>query len=164
MTFWPDGLSEEEAEECELLVHVHFDAKYRVESVDDLFGSSDESGADEEVSGNYKRQDLLKMHAYRDAIRRSQGAYILYPGKNVALTVFRGFYHEILPGLGAFGIAPDPQGQPKGMAALTEFLNDVLAHLSNRTTAQERASYHIGQAYTPSRSAGGLRFPGAKRA
>src|SRR5829696_8253469 len=27
-----------------------------------------------------KREDLLKMHAYRDAIRRSAGAYVLYPG------------------------------------------------------------------------------------
>ncbi len=147
LTFWPEEFSEEDAEQRELLVHVHFDAKYRVENLDRLFGTEDADDADEEVDGNYKRQDLLKMHAYRDAIKRSQGAYVLYPGRNVAVENFKGFFHEILPGLGAFGVAPNEQGAAQGLEALETFLDEVLTHLSNRTTAQERVSYHVSEAY-----------------
>ena len=140
-------MEELEAERLELLVHVHFDAKYRVESIEGLFGSEETEEVDEEENGNYKRQDLLKMHAYRDAIKRSQGAYILYPGHGNSPVRFRGFFHEILPGLGAFAIAPDESGAAQGMQALETFLDDVLMHLANRTTAQERISYHVSEAY-----------------
>jgi hypothetical protein len=99
------------------------------------------------VEGNYKRQDLLKMHAYRDAIKRSQGAYVLYPGRVNAAVKLKGF-HEILPGLGAFGVAPNENGVAQGLESLEKFLDEVLAHLGNRTTAQERASYHVAESYT----------------
>ncbi len=159
LTFWPaDVSSEEEAERLELLVHVHFDAKYRVENIEGLFGTNNEGMSDEqlaaqfekeeeeEVEGNYKRQDLLKMHAYRDAIKRSQGAYVLYPGRGSNHQPFEGF-HEVLPGLGAFGVAPDENGKAQGLESLEDFLDKVLAHLGNRTTAQERVSYHIAESY-----------------
>ncbi len=147
LTFWPEDLNESEAERQELLVHVHFDAKYRVEDIEGLFGTEGADDADEEVEGNYKRQDLLKMHAYRDAIKRSQGAYVLYPGRANAPVKLQGF-HEILPGLGAFGVAPDENGAAQGLESLEEFLDEVLAHLGNRTTAQERVSYHVAESYT----------------
>jgi predicted component of viral defense system (DUF524 family) len=147
LTFWPEHLIETEAEQQELLVHVHFDAKYRVEEIEALFGTDEADDADDEEEGNYKRQDLLKMHAYRDAIKRSQGAYVLYPGRANAPVRFMGF-HEILPGLGAFGVAPDENGAAQGLESLEQFLREVLAHLSNRTTAQERVSYHVSEAYT----------------
>jgi hypothetical protein len=112
-----------------------------------LFGPDGADDADDEVEGNYKRQDLLKMHAYRDAIKRSQGAYVLYPGRANAAVKLKGF-HEILPGLGAFGVAPDENGAAQGLESLEKFLDEVLAHLGNRTTAQERVSYHIAESYT----------------
>ena len=146
LTFWPAALSEAQAEQQELLVHIHFDAKYRVEDIEGLFGSEGADDADDEVEGNYKRQDLLKMHAYRDAIKRSQGAYVLYPGHANAAVKLRGF-HEILPGLGAFGVAPDENGVAQGLESLEAFLDEVLAHLGNRTTAQERVSYHVAESY-----------------
>jgi hypothetical protein len=149
LTFWPEGLSETEAERQELLVHVHFDAKYRVEDIEGLFGAEGEDDADEDDAknpGNYKRQDLLKMHAYRDAIKRSQGAYVLYPGRANEAEKLKGF-HEILPGLGAFGVAPDENGNAQGLETLAQFLDEVLAHLGNRTTAQERVSYHVAESY-----------------
>jgi len=146
LTFWPEELSEADAEQQEVLVHVHFDAKYRVENIEGLFGAEEADDADEDVEGNYKRQDLLKMHAYRDAIKRSQGAYILYPGRANAEKKLKGF-HEILPGLGAFGIAPDENGLAQGLEPLERFLDEVLAHLGNRTTAQERVSYHVAESY-----------------
>ncbi|MCX6864850.1 MAG: DUF2357 domain-containing protein, partial [Verrucomicrobia bacterium] len=138
LSFWPamEGKSPDEsmeiAEDQELLVHIHLDAKYRVNRLYELFGTRGSVDVDREDSrspGNYKRQDLLKMHAYRDAIKRSEGAYILYPGddrcrkrqRDACLEgpeywkhVMRGF-HEIIPGLGAFAVAPDDKGNPKGI-------------------------------------------------
>ena len=147
LTFWPEGSTEADSERQELLVHVHFDAKYRVEDIDGLFGAEGSDDADDEVEGNYKRQDLLKMHAYRDAIKRSQGAYVLYPGRANAAVRLKGF-HELLPGLGAFGVAPDENGAAQGFESLEKFLDEMLAHLGNRTTAQERVSYHVAESYT----------------
>jgi hypothetical protein len=146
LTFWPEDVSEMEAERQELLVHVHFDAKYRVEDIDGLFGAEAADDADDEVEGNYKRQDLLKMHAYRDAIKRSQGAYVIYPGRANMAAKFRGF-HELLPGLGAFAVRPDEGGVAQGLDSLEKFLDEVLDHLGNRTTARERVSYHIAESY-----------------
>lgn len=146
LTFWPAELTEQDAERLELLVHLHLDAKYRVEDVGAIFGAEGSDDVDSEVDGNYKRQDLLKMHSYRDAIRRSQGAFVLYPGHSIGATRFMG-YHEVLPGLGAFAIIPDREGNARGMDVLRRFLDDVLQHLSNRTTAQERMSFHLYESY-----------------
>ena len=82
----------------------------------------------------YNRADLLKMHAYRDAIRRSEGAYVLYPGEVTSVEKdnkrWKGF-HELLPGLGAFAIKPASDGSAKGIEHLGKFLDEVLALLSN---------------------------------
>ena len=49
------------------------------------------------------------MHTYNDAIRRTIGSYVLYPGESNLSdgkdTIFR-LYDEILPGVGAFAIKP----------------------------------------------------------
>lgn len=147
LSFWPEGFDEDEAEREELLVHIHFDAKYRVENLEGLFGAEDDEDADEEIDGNYKRQDLLKMHAYRDAIKRSQGAYILYPGRSMKPVRFSGF-HEILPGLGAFGVSPDEIGKAQGMDELTLFLEETIAHLCHRASARERSGFHLARSYS----------------
>lgn len=161
MTFWPDGMTEKTAEQLELLVHIHFDAKYRVEDINGLFGSELVDGEEEAADGNYKRQDLLKMHAYRDAIKRSHGAYVLYPGRSNAPVQFTGF-HEMLPGLGAFGIAPDENGQAQGIASLEKFLEDAIGYLSSRVTAADRLSYHTWSSYRSKESSAStmnLRWP-----
>lgn len=142
-SFWPFGLTEEEAEAGEQLVHLHFDAKYRVETVDQLFGTDEE---DEQPAASYKRQDLLKMHAYRDAIRRSQGAYVLYPGTGAAPARFQGF-HEVLPGLGAFSVGPRADGTANGMAEVASFLEEVISQLSDRISAQEQLSVQLSRIY-----------------
>lgn len=146
LSLWPADFLEQEAEAQELMVHVHFDAKYRIDSIEQLFGLDDgmmdETGvladlADEKREqrlGRYKRADLLKMHAYRDAIRRTQGAYVLYPGD--LSQRWQGF-HEILPGLGAFPLKPG-----NGDATLAQFIRDVVMHACNRATVRERQSYH----------------------
>lgn len=155
ISIWPARYSKEEAEQNELMVHVHFDAKYRVERVSELLGDSTDDDAfnketeqKEEARTAAKYADLLKMHAYRDAVRRTAGAYVLYPGKPGDGQKFVGF-HEVLPGLGAFAIRPDKNGKAEGLNALADFLDRVIEHLANRTTARERVSYHVSESYTP---------------
>lgn len=119
---------------------LHFDAKYRVDGRRQLLGAPGERADALDATGTKAmRADLLKMHAYRDAILRSAGAYVLYPG-DVGEEVLR-TYHEILPGLGAFPLRPSADGRSEGSAPLRAFLHDVLGHLSSRSTARERARY-----------------------
>ncbi|MGM0613763.1 MAG: DUF2357 domain-containing protein, partial [Bacteroidota bacterium] len=75
LSFWPNGISEEEAEIQELIVHIHFDAKYKIANLSDLLNKEATKDIDSEKEENrkgiYKNADLLKMHAYKDAIRRT---------------------------------------------------------------------------------------------
>ncbi len=142
LSLWPADFTEKEAEAQELMVHVHFDAKYRIDNIAGIFGRDEEDLVEEKAQqreGCYKRADLLKMHAYRDAIRRTQGAYVLYPGTESKQ--WSG-YHEILPGLGAFPLRPG-----NGDGDLEEFILKVVNHLSDRASALERQSYHTYSVY-----------------
>ena len=157
ISIWLAEFEKDEAEKCEALVHIHFDAKYRVENLDALFGKKEEE--DENISDRSesvaakptaaKYSDLLKMHAYRDAIRRTAGAYVLYPGNDGDDKRFEEFdhrgFHEVLPGLGAFAIRPKADGSADGLPSLSKFLDEVIEHLSNRTTARERNTYHLAE-------------------
>ena len=125
-------MKEKEAEEQEQIVHIHFDAKYKIANLNDML-SNDISTLDADSrSGIYKNADLLKMHAYKDAIKRTSGAYVLYPGTKKK--VLRGF-HEVLPGLGAFAIAPS--AGTNETAELEVFLDRVLQHFLNRASQRE---------------------------
>lgn len=146
LTIWPGDITSEEAEREELITHIHFDAKYRIEQLflrDNTNKNNDEVSDDlsemkrEEERGTYKRADLLKMHAYKDAIRRTGGAYILYPGTENQ--VIHGF-HEIIPGLGAFAISP--KDYDKSIQAFLTFLDDVVDNFLNRTSLREKLAYH----------------------
>ena len=157
ISIWPADFTKEEAEKKEVMVHIHFDAKYRVDFAKTVFGDdrddeviTDRAESPRETPTAAKYADLLKMHAYRDAIRRTAGAYVLYPGNagdGVRFEEFEGF-HEILPGLGAFAIRPRLDGTAEGMDDLRRFLDDVIEHVANRTTARERVSYHVAESYS----------------
>ena len=145
LSLWPGEISEEEAEKQELIVHIHFDAKYRLDKVlledKDVGKNIEEDLAEEKQEQElkiYKRGDLLKMHAYKDAIRRTSGAYVLYPGTDKREPL-RGF-HEIVPGLGAFSIRPGHWQQDS--VYLKQFLAEVKAHLMDRTSDREKLSYY----------------------
>jgi hypothetical protein len=144
LSVWPAVFSEDEAEKQELIIHIHFDAKYKIDNISEIFGQPNlESGdLDNEKSDwnkeFYKNADLLKMHAYKDAIRRTAGAYVIYPGTE-KLVKFG--FHEVIPGLGAFPIRPSLYDD--GTSNLRQFVLDVIDHFLNRSTQQERLSYHI---------------------
>lgn len=142
-------------------VWIHFDAKYRVDTILELFGEKPLTNREEELyvqRQSFRGEDLLKMHAYKDAIQRSVGAYIVYPGSDDEQP-FRE-YHELLPGLGAFALRPTDSGDPAGLQAITTFINDVVDHVAMQASQHERARYWLGQIY----SAGlpvGARVPAA---
>jgi hypothetical protein len=112
-------------------VSLHFDAKYRVGALEEIMGTDTE-----ELSAH--SDDLLKMHAYRDAILRAVGAFVIYPGEAAELDQKFG---EIVPGLGAFPLSPGPDGAALGAEALRGFLNDAIDHVCARGSRRARATY-----------------------
>ncbi len=58
-------------------VWLHFDAKYKLSDFGLL---KDVAGVDEDLIDQPVRDDLLKMHVYLGAIRRTVGSYVLFPG------------------------------------------------------------------------------------
>lgn len=144
LSIWSNYYTEEQAEANESIVHIHFDAKYKITNFyqtvhPNLEGLELEQTLNleeiEERKGTYKNVDLLKMHAYKDAIRRSGGAYILYPGAKEK--PFRGF-HEIIPGLGAFSI--NPSKNKTEINELSKFIDSIIDHLLDRTSQREQLS------------------------
>lgn len=157
LSVWPGEIKEDEAECIGLLIHIHFDAKYRVDRFyqfsnikdarpEDFEQREEESEwdqivEDEEV-GRYRRADLLKMHAYKDAIRRSSGAYLIYPGTDSKeLKQFE----EIIPGLGAFCLIPSKNGG--GIKELEKFLNKLIEHSLNVFSQREHLAYYTHKIY-----------------
>jgi hypothetical protein len=82
------------------------------------------------------------MHAYRDAIKRSAGSYVLYPGglEGQADQTFHR-YHEILPGLGAFALRPTESEEAEGFEPLTRFLDDTLWHFASVISQHRRGRF-----------------------
>lgn len=143
LSIWPGEMSEAEAERKDAIVHIHFDAKYRLDKIiiedKEIDLDAQEKELQEEKENRekdiYKRGDLLKMHAYKDAIRRTGGAYVLYPGTEKKI---RKGFHEIIPGLGAFCIAPGHEDEQ--IPALKRFLRDVFVHFMDRNSQREKVA------------------------
>ena len=161
LSIWPGSMTEDEAEHEDAIVHIHFDAKYRLNRIiiedkelpfrpgeeelpEELQKEFQKEKEDREID-IYKRGDLLKMHAYKDAIRRTGGAYVLYPGTEKKIK--KGF-HEIIPGLGAFCIAPGHEEEQ--IPALKRFLKDVVNHFMNRTSQREKVAIAEHEIYSSS--------------
>lgn len=146
LSFWPTGINEEEAEKQELIVHVHFDAKYKVSNLSEFLTEKSDNELDSEKQenrkGKYKNADLLKMHAYKDAIRRTGGAYVLYPGLE---PLSRRGFHEIIPGLGAFPVRPSKLDS--GISELKDFIKDIIEHFVNRASQREKIAYRVFDIY-----------------
>jgi hypothetical protein len=131
----PQSARPEGAADLDLDVWLHFDAKYRVQRQDVEFSDDPVTTA--------TRSDVLKMHSYRDAIRRSAGAYVLYPGDGPRL--HREEFHELLPGIGAFPLRPGDHGSVSGVEVLEAFLHDVLRQAANQASAAERTQFWMAK-------------------
>ena len=153
LSIWPAEIKDPKAaEKEELITHIHFDAKYKVKNFYSLISRSKEEVLTEEENielfndeaeeikkGTFKNQDLLKMHAYKDAIRRTAGAYVLYPGEGEDAP-FRGF-HELIPGLGAFVVKPNNNSTDK--EHLKTFLNNVISNFTDRASQRDHTAVKI---------------------
>jgi predicted component of viral defense system (DUF524 family) len=121
---------------------LHFDAKYRLDVVqwaEEVTGSGVEDVEEDligppEDSELYKKADLYKMHAYRDAILGSRGAYVLFPAQNAKPQLFRRhrsskyrIAHD-LPSVGAFPLRPGTRGSQE--REIEDFLAAVLKSFS----------------------------------
>ncbi len=138
--------------------YVHFDAKYRITDLTAFIGKGkDDADFDEnelieekaaEVTNTYKRGDLLKMHTYNDAIRRTIGSYVLYPGdvgtsdwKNKVFSL----YDEILPGVGAFAMKPSIS--KLGENELRRFIMGLITEKSQKNSRLNRLKYYAEMIY-----------------
>jgi hypothetical protein len=148
----PEGSTPSRVARRELEVWLHFDAKYRVDNLLAQLTSatdSDELLGEPTTSGGAKRDDLLKMHAYRDAISRTAGAYVLYPGSEIMNIRRHPGFNELLPGLGAFPLRPSSDGLPSSSQALDQFFNDVLTHVASQVTRDERHRFWTATVHRP---------------
>lgn len=153
LSIWPEEITyAKDAERTELITHIHFDAKYKVKNFYELISKSKDEELSEEENvelikeeaeevkkGTFKNEDLLKMHAYKDAIRRTGGAYVLYPGEGED-DPFRGF-HELIPGLGAFVIKPNKDDGDK--EHLKTFIRKVIDNFIDRASQREHTAIKV---------------------
>ncbi len=148
----PEGSTPSRVSAQELEVWLHFDAKYRVDNLLAQLTSApdaDELQEESTTSRGAKRDDLLKMHAYRDAISRTAGAYVLYPGSEIVNIRRHPGFKELLPGLGAFPLRPSSDGLPSSSQALDQFLSDVLTHVASQVTRDERHRFWTATVHRP---------------
>jgi len=121
---------------------VHFDAKYRLDKLSEVFVDEVDESSDAVL-----REDILKMHAYKDSIRRSGGAYVVFPGSGEGVGGLRKEHDELLPGVGAFRLVPAEAGTPIGWEAIRAHLNNVLEHYASTATKDRRTRYWTNRAY-----------------
>lgn len=134
---------------------LHFDAKYRLDIEQwrtlvqaDLNGLSEletELSSDvtrESLRRSYRTVDLLKAHAYRDALLGSRGSYILFPGADNISEVFVRLpgasadeESPLVPSVGAF--QANPGGRDRQAAVLAGFVTRCIQQLVSTTTYQE---------------------------
>lgn len=143
---------------------LHFDAKYRLEQADlghmlfdkpDEFPSEedDEVGYELEISRVHRRDDLFKMHTYRDGILSTRGAYILFPGDGAGQrtegksqnffvrhpSAFKGPLTHSVPSVGAFDLCPGRDEQQ--LPPIKEFLKSVLHAIADGRRYQEERGW-----------------------
>jgi hypothetical protein len=148
--------AERRAEESGQIAYLHFDAKYRIETLEGVLGDSephsvvDEMERDREearakATSSAKNADLYKMHTYNDAIRRTVGSYVLYPGEDPADELGKNRferYHEIIPGIGAFALRPNKDGlPPAGLDPVCDFIRDLITHQLDCFAQSYRINY-----------------------
>lgn len=128
--------------------YIHFDAKYRITDLRSFIGADENEMTEEQikeevendkqdsVTNTYKRGDLLKMHTYNDAIRRTVGSYVLYPGDFDSKTKNYRLFEEVLPGVGAFAIKPSIQADSEN--ALKDFISEIIEARSRKYSRLNR--------------------------
>lgn len=76
------------------------------------------------------------MHTYNDAIRRTVGSYVLYPGDFDSKKKNYRLFEEVLPGVGAFAIKPSIQAYSENM--LKHFISEIIEARSKKYSRLNR--------------------------
>ena len=162
--FSSDYRKETDAIKAVEVSYIHFDAKYRIQDLTQFINSDKKELSDyllakpeeqitkeeneeiiqektDEIVNTYKRGDLLKMHTYNDAIRRTVGSYVLYPGNenNSKRNEQASVYDEILPGVGAFAIRPG--NRKAGHEEIKKFVRQIIDFKANEASRKSRSIY-----------------------
>ena len=125
LPFKPDYSILVAVDECTFFIHL--DAKYRsTVRPDDLYESIDMRDSEEELERRFRDGDVYKMHSYKDAILRSVGAYILYPGDKEI--IFQEDNSEV-PSVGAFPLNPGENINEE--KRLRDFIETVILNIKN---------------------------------
>lgn len=103
-----------------------FDAKFKLDGVRWEDDQPDVSGA------GSMREDLYKMHAYREAIAQVTSAIVLYPGPRGADSFYPRWTGEGLPRIGAIALRPREEA---GSSTLHLLMERMLAWLADATPA-----------------------------
>jgi len=86
---------------------LHFDSKYRLD-----FSKWKSELSSTDIASSFKREDIHKMHTYRDAVLGTRGSYVLYPGNERINELYvrnpdKGYRDTALkPSVGAFPLKP----------------------------------------------------------
>lgn len=134
---------------------IHFDAKYRLDlnkwkaEVAPSSGRRTAGQRSAAADTSFKRENLDEMHAYRDALLGSRGAYLLYPASDAPSDVFTrrpGAYASreasLLPGVGAFPLRPAQGGVDS--TQLEAFLRGAVERIADATFYQEETGLSTG--------------------
>lgn len=128
--------------------YIHFDAKYRITDLRFFIGPDENEMTEEQIkeeveddkqdsiTNTYKRGDILKMHTYNDAIRRTVGSYVLYPGDFDSEIKNYRLFEEVLPGVGAFAIKPSIQADSEN--ELKDFISEIIEVRSRKYSRLNR--------------------------
>ena len=101
-----------------------FDAKFKLRTLNADDDDADEDGA------TYKRADLYKMHAYRDAITGLRSAFVVYPGSEFVYFQRGGGIctdAENIDSLDGVGAIPLPPSAPRPDTTLKNVLAKLLS-------------------------------------
>lgn len=98
-----------------------FDAKFKLDKIEmgNLLSIEEESNGEETT---FKKEDVHKMHTYKDAIQGCVGAFIVYPGKETEIfQEKKGSKIWDCGGVGAIGCAPSGEKDE-----LEKIINEII--------------------------------------
>ncbi|WJS05498.1 DUF2357 domain-containing protein [Roseibium aggregatum] len=131
--------------ECEEIRHwIHFDAKYRLN-----MANVSKSNSDDPDVNTFKKDDIHKMHTYRDALLGTRGSYVLYPGSEVGNQLYvrhpDKVYREktLIPSVGAFPLKPTsrPVGSDQFSAMKQHIVYCIERVLTAKSLYQEEHAF-----------------------
>jgi len=125
LAIYPDSSADES---CFI---IHFDAKYKQDKT-----KLDEGDDPDSSETSYRKDDIYRMHTYRDGLLRSWGSFILYPGEEYEIFERYEYFGSankekgLLPSVGAVPLVPGDRMNIE-LSSLLESIFEDIAVLSD---------------------------------